>query len=126
MTLLWLDGETVSSDASMRKEELFGRWQTLTEGQLHRYTLTQITFYQADKMELFESGLDLTENFWFNSTVSTSYKFLNFIRYIDQKKDIVTLIPDLNQPHLIHSCSMDRTISTYDLKQEKRMNGHQT
>jgi WD40 repeat protein len=44
----------------------------------------------------------------------------------DQKKDIVSLFPDLNQPHLIHSCSLDRTISTYDLKQEKRMRGNQT
>lgn len=48
------------------------------------------------------------------------------IQFNDQKKDIVSLFPDLNKPHLIHSCSMDRTISTYDLKQEKRMNGHQT
>jgi hypothetical protein len=33
----------------------------------------------------------------------------------------VSLFPDVNKPHLIHSCSMDRTISTYDLKQEKRL-----
>jgi len=38
------------------------------------------------------------------------------IQFNDQKKDIVSLFPDLNKPHLIHSCSMDRTISTYDLK----------
>jgi hypothetical protein len=44
----------------------------------------------------------------------------------DQKKDIVSLFPDIQKPHLIHSCSADRTISTYDLKQEKRINGHQT
>ena len=52
----------------------------------------------------------------------------NLINYFlaDQKKDIVSLFPDLNQPHLIHSCSLDRTISTYDLKQEKRMRGIQT
>jgi WD40 repeat protein len=45
---------------------------------------------------------------------------------IDQKKDIVGLFPDLQKPYLIHSCSMDRSISTYDLKQEKRIGGHQT
>lgn len=36
------------------------------------------------------------------------------------------LFPDLTKPYLIHSCSMDRSISTYDLKQEKRIGGHQT
>jgi WD40 repeat protein len=46
--------------------------------------------------------------------------------HIDQKKDIVSLFPDIAKPFLIHSCSMDRSISTYDLKQEKRINGHQT
>mmetsp|Transcript_16095 Transcript_16095/g.27186 ORF Transcript_16095/g.27186 Transcript_16095/m.27186 type:complete len:524 (+) Transcript_16095:277-1848(+) len=48
------------------------------------------------------------------------------IQFNDQKKDIVSLFPDLNKPFLVHSCSMDRTLSTYDLKVEKRMNGHQT
>jgi WD40 repeat protein len=38
----------------------------------------------------------------------------------------VSLFPDLQKPFIIHSCSMDRSISTYDLKQEKRINGHQT
>jgi len=36
------------------------------------------------------------------------------------------LFPDISKPYLIHSCSMDRSISTYDLKLEKRVNGHQT
>lgn len=45
---------------------------------------------------------------------------------IDQKKDIVSLFPDLDKPHIVHSCSMDRSISTYDLKLEKRINGHST
>lgn len=52
--------------------------------------------------------------------------FNNIIFVLDQKRDIVTLIPDLQKPFLIHSCSMDRSISTYDLKLEKRVNGHQT
>ena len=127
-TRSWPVGEMDLSGVSTNKEELWsGRWQTLIEAQSPRYTLTLITFYQADKMELFVSGPDLTGNFWFNLTVSIyNYPFSNLSLSTDQKKDIVSLIPDLNQPHLIHSCSMDRTISTYDLKQEKRMNGHQT
>lgn len=48
------------------------------------------------------------------------------MKCLDQKKDIVSLFPDLNKPYMIHSCSMDRSISTYDLKQEKRIGGHQT
>ena len=55
--------------------------------------------------------------------VSTFLKFSNFLS-LDQKRDIVSLFPDVNKAHLIHSCSMDRTISTYDLKQEKRLVGH--
>ena len=38
----------------------------------------------------------------------------------------MSLFPDNQKPFLIHSCSLDRTLSTYDLKQEKRVNGHQT
>jgi WD40 repeat protein len=48
------------------------------------------------------------------------------IQFNDQKKDVVSVFPDLNKPHIIHSCSADRTISTYDLKIEKRIGGHQT
>lgn len=35
------------------------------------------------------------------------------------------LFPDCKQSHLIHSCSVDRSVSTYDLKQEKRVNWRQ-
>jgi hypothetical protein len=46
--------------------------------------------------------------------------------FIDQKKDIVNIFPDTVEAHVIHSCSMDRSISTYDLKAEKRINWRQT
>ncbi len=35
------------------------------------------------------------------------------------------LFPDCRQSHLIHSCSADKSVSTYDLKQEKRVNWRQ-
>lgn len=38
----------------------------------------------------------------------------------------MSLFPDTQQPNIIHSCSMDRSVSTYDLKQEKRINWRQT
>ncbi len=55
-----------------------------------------------------------------------SPNLLNHSFSLDQKRDIVSLFPDIQKPHQIHSCSMDRSISTYDLKVEKRINGHQT
>lgn len=40
------------------------------------------------------------------------------IQFNDQKKDIVSLFPDCQQPNVIHSASTDRTICSYDLKKE--------
>ena len=60
-----------------------------------------------------ECGQEQLESFSFSSMVILS--LLTQI-IIDHKKDVVTLIPDLQKPYLIHSCSMDRSISTYDLK----------
>lgn len=33
-------------------------------------------------------------------------------------------MPDLNLPHVIHSCGMDKGICTFDLKKEKKIVGH--
>ena len=73
-------------------------------------------------MEQFEFGSELAVNCWLSSMVS-SYNLKKV--FIDQKKDIVGLFPDAKQPHLIHSASIDRSISTYDLKQEKSVNWRQ-
>lgn len=35
------------------------------------------------------------------------------------------MFPDIKQSNLIHSCNVDRSISTYDLKLEKRINWRQ-
>ena len=58
--------------------------------------------------------------------VSKLFVLFLTLKNIDQKKDIVSLFPDLDRPHIVHSCSMDRSVSTYDLKLEKRINGHST
>jgi hypothetical protein len=77
----------------------------------------------VDKTELFAFGKDKTANFSRNLMVS---KLVCFdLPAVDLKKDVVSVFPDCKQPHLIHACSMDRSISTYDLKQEKRINWRQ-
>ena len=35
------------------------------------------------------------------------------------------MLPDVEKPELIHSCSQDKTINTYDLKSEKKVMLHQ-
>jgi hypothetical protein len=112
------------SDASIHKvNNRCGTLPMLTEAQSLRFTWMPIISSQVAKMEPLESGQEQTKSCSYSSMVSFIF---SFIIYVDQKKDIVSLFPDINQPHLIHSCSMDRTLSTYDLKQEKRMLGHQT
>lgn len=44
------------------------------------------------------------------------------LQFNDQKKDIVSVFPDEKMPQIIHSCSMDRSVCTYDLQNEKRIN----
>ena len=125
MTPSSLVGETVSSGHSIEHHsQSSGRLRTLTGVQSLHSMWMPTTSCQEDKMEPSEYGLELTVNFWFSSMVSTWLINLIIFVGVDQKKDIVSLFPDVNKPHLIHSCSMDRTISTYDLKQEKRLVGH--
>ncbi len=46
-------------------------------------------------------------------------------QYSDNRKQITKVIPDCIQPHIIHSCGMDRSINTYDLKMERRIMRHE-
>jgi hypothetical protein len=114
-----------SSDASSHLEGSCGKLQMLTEVLLQHCMLMQIMSSLGVRTVLYVFGQELTESFLFNSTVRKLNNIL-LIFFIDQKKDIVSLFPDINKPYLIHSCSMDRSISTYDLKLEKRNGGHQT
>jgi len=38
---------------------------------------------------------------------------------------VTGLFPDINRPHIIHSCSIDKTVFTFDLKTEKKVILHQ-
>lgn len=83
----------------------------------HRGSITSV---YADANYILSGGQDGAVRVW----ARVNKKLL--IQFNDQKKDIVSLFPDLDRPHIIHSCSMDRSVSTYDLKLEKRINGHST
>jgi len=39
-------------------------------------------------------------------------------------KSVTKVLPDYRNPHLIHSCSVDKSISSYNLKAEKKEVGH--
>ena len=39
-------------------------------------------------------------------------------------KKITAAFPDILQSHIIHSCSMDKTVHTYDLKKNKKVIYH--
>jgi WD40 repeat protein len=41
------------------------------------------------------------------------------------QKGISKVLPDKNLPNYIHSCSYDKSIHTYDLKTDKKVNFHQ-
>lgn len=92
--------------------EYCGKLLMHTEDQSLVCMLMLTTYSVEEKMGLSEYGPEQPKNYSFNSMVTVISLFIN----VDQKRDIVSLFPDIQKPFLIHSCSMDRTISTYDLK----------
>ncbi len=42
------------------------------------------------------------------------------IEFAEHRKGVSAVLPDFRDPHLIHSCSIDRTVLTYDLVKERR------
>lgn len=77
-----------------------------------------VTTVYADSNYILTGGQDGAVRVWQRGT----RKLL--IQFNDQSKDIVSLFPDLQEAHIIHACSNNRVISTYDLKKEQRVNGH--
>lgn len=47
------------------------------------------------------------------------------LQFAEHVKEVVAVLPDLENPRLIHSAGKDRCVFTYDLKAEKRVVGHQ-
>lgn len=87
-------GEMASSDVSTQQAEFFGRSPVLTV-ELLRVSMSMLTIFSVEvRMELSEFGHEQTENFSFNLMVSDI--LINSV--IDQKRDIVSLFPDLSKP----------------------------
>ena len=79
-----------------------------------------VTSCHADENYILTGGQDGAVRIWGR----TNRKLL--IQFNDHHKDVVSLFPDVKESHIIHSASMDRSICTYDLKKEAKINGHQT
>lgn len=47
------------------------------------------------------------------------------LQFTEHIKPVVAIVADLVAPHLIHSAGSDRCVFTYDLKEERRIVGHQ-
>eukprot|EP00744_Colponema_vietnamica_P009814 GILI01013927.1.p1 GENE.GILI01013927.1~~GILI01013927.1.p1 ORF type:complete len:623 (+),score=120.64 GILI01013927.1:91-1959(+) len=45
-------------------------------------------------------------------------------QFSEHRKDVTEVLPDLLQPHLVHSCGADRAVLTYDLKTNKKAVSH--
>ncbi len=83
----------------------------------HRGAVTSV---YADENYLLSGGEDGAVRVW----ARLNRKLL--IQFNDHVKDVVALFPDVQENHKIHSASLDRSICTYDLKVEQKVNGHQT
>ena len=81
----------------------------------HRGTVTSV---YADENYILTGGKDGAVRVW----ARTNRKML--IQFNNHTKDVVALFPDIKESHLIHSASLDRSICTYDLKQEVKSVGH--
>lgn len=46
------------------------------------------------------------------------------IQFSGHHKDVYNVFPDLNKPNLIYSCGGDRSLNTFDIKLQKRVNIH--
>jgi len=44
------------------------------------------------------------------------------IQFSAHHKDVFQVIADINKPNVIYSCGMDRSLNTFDIKLQKRIN----
>lgn len=63
-------------------------------------------------------GEDGIVRIWTRST----HEFI--FQFTEHKKPVSSVLVDTKQPHILHSCSLDRTVFTYDLKAERRIVNH--
>ena len=82
----------------------------------HRGKVTDVT---GTELYLVSGGSDVKVCIWSRRTHQLVMQFTEHI------KPVVAVLPDLTQPHLVHSAGADRCVFTYDLKKEKRVVAHQ-
>jgi hypothetical protein len=46
------------------------------------------------------------------------------IQFPAHHKDVYNVFADLNKPNIIYTCGADRSLNTYDIKLQKRVNLH--
>ena len=73
-----------------------------------------------DKLKPRAGGCNGGVRLWSRRSRSQLFEFPDHIM-----KPVTRLLPDVRLSHLLHSCSLDSSIYTYDLKQEKRVVHHQ-
>ena len=79
-----------------------------------------VTSVYADENYILSGGVDGAVRIW----ARLNRKLL--IQFNDHHKDVVDVFPDVKDSHIIHSASTDRSICTYDLKKEAKVNGFST
>lgn len=79
----------------------------------------RISSIYCDKLYILSGGQDGIVRVWARNT-------RQMITQISiHTKDVVSVFPDCNKPQIIHSCSLDKTVHSFDLKQNKKIILHQ-
>lgn len=104
----WKDGVLRSHDSETGAEQ----WKL----QAHRGEVTSVV---ATEFSVVSGGADGKVAVWLRRSREL---LLHFTEHI---KPVVQVIADVSAPHLVHSAGKDRCVFTYDLKEERRIVGHQ-
>jgi WD40 repeat protein len=81
----------------------------------HRGAVTSIT---CDQAFWFTGGEDGAVRLW------TKQSRLFVAQFQEHSKAVTGLLVDVVNPHLLHSCSLDRSVISYNIKENKRCTYH--
>lgn len=119
MTIAKDDGSIISGwrDGSIKAYDPVNQ---IVLWEIHGAHRGAVTAIYADENYILSGGQEGAVRVW----ARLNRKLL--IQFHDHTKDVVSVFPDVKSNHIIHSCSLARTISTYDLKKEVKILSHQT